>query len=140
MIRVELDVGGFAQPGVSADHLERLEKGINERAQADGVVSIRFVSDQEIQRLNRMYREKDAVTDVLSFSYVESAREGEELGEIVISVEQAQRQSQQNDLELELVDLMAHGLLHVFGYDHERAEDAKVMFPLQDSLVNEVLT
>ena len=84
----------------------------------EGEIAISYVSDGEIKRLNRIYRGKDEVTDVLSFSYLE-AMEG--------------------DLRLELVDLVVHGVLHVLGYDHERPEDAEVMFPLQDKVVSRVI-
>lgn len=87
-----------------------------------------------------MYRSKDTVTDVLSFSYIgQTTGESDQLGDIVISVDQAKRQSQDGDLELELADLIIHGILHVLGYDHEQAKDAKEMFPLQDRLVKNLL-
>lgn len=101
-----------------------------------GTISVVYVSDNEIQRLNRMYRKKDYVTDVLSFSYVEQGTEA--LGDVVISHAQAKRQAE-GDLQLELVDLIAHGVLHVLGYDHERPEDAQEMFPLQDTIVANVM-
>lgn len=105
-------------------------------AAPNGTISVAYVSDHEIQRLNRMYRKKDTVTDVLSFSYVDQGTET--LGDVVISHAQAKRQAE-GDLQLELVDLIVHGVLHVLGYDHERPEDAQEMFPLQDSIVANVM-
>lgn len=105
----------------------------------EGVLSIAFISDQEMQRLNRQYREKDSVTDVLSFSYIENGTIAEELGDVVISHAQAKRQMHDNDLQLELVDLIVHGILHVLGYDHEDPADAAEMFPKQDAIVHDVL-
>ncbi len=105
----------------------------------EGTLSIAFISDQEIQRLNRQYRQKDAVTDVLSFSFIESGTMTEELGDVVISYEQAKRQMHDGDLRLECTDLIVHGILHVLGYDHEEPADAAEMFPKQDAIVNEVL-
>lgn len=104
-----------------------------------GEMGLAFVHDEEIQRLNRMYRNKDAVTDVLSWSYFEEDPESETLGDIVISYDQAKRQSNDGDIELEVVDLIVHGMLHVLGYDHELPEDALLMFPLQDKIVAEIL-
>lgn len=103
-----------------------------------GVIGLSYVDDDEIQRLNRVYRGKDAVTDVLSFAsdYVEHTGT---LGDVIISYAQAKRQAEEGDVELELVDLIVHGMLHVLGYDHEVPSDAAVMFPLQDSLVATVL-
>ena len=105
----------------------------------EGIISIAFVSDEVIQRLNRQYRGKDKVTDVLSFSYIEDGTMQEELGDIVISFAQAERQMQNNDLVLELVDLIVHGILHVLGYDHESPADAAEMFPKQDAIVQAIL-
>lgn len=104
-----------------------------------GEIAVVFVDDKEIQRLNRLHRGKDSVTDVLSFSYRDAREEHESLGDIVISYPQLVRQATDNDLELEVVDLVVHGVLHIFDYDHEKPEDAKRMFPLQDAVVNAVL-
>ena len=103
-----------------------------------GVIGVSYVSDDEIRRLNRMYRQKDKVTDVLSFAsdFVEHTGT---LGDVIISYDQALRQAEEGDIELELVDLIVHGILHVLGYDHEDPGDAAVMFPLQDSLVASAL-
>jgi len=103
-----------------------------------GIVSVSFVEDLEIRRLNRMYRKKDKVTDVLSFGSPDGDRSGY-LGDVIISYQQAVRQAEDEDLELELTDLLVHGILHVLGYDHEQAEDADEMFPLQDKIVAAVL-
>ena len=105
-----------------------------------GRISVSYVSDAEIRRLNRMYRGKDAVTDVLSFSYLDQpVGKGDQIGDVVISIEQAKRQAEAGDIELELADLVIHGILHVLGYDHEVPEDAARMFPLQDKLVQQIV-
>ncbi len=98
-----------------------------------GVISLSIVKDEEIRRLNRMYREKDKVTDVLSFPSADDL--SGYLGDVVISYDQAVRQAEDGDIELELTDLLVHGILHVLGYDHELAKDAEEMFPLQDAIV-----
>ncbi len=101
-----------------------------------GIIHIHIVDETEIRRLNRMHRGKDKVTDVLSFP-LESPY-SEELGDVLICMAQALRQSEGDD-ELELLDLLVHGILHVLGYDHEDPADAQQMFPLQDALVAEIL-
>ena len=85
-----------------------------------------------------MYRTKDAITDVLSFPSGDAPIFGE-LGDVLICFPQAERQAQ-GDVQLELMDLLVHGILHVLGYDHEIPADAEVMFLLQDIIVHEVLT
>jgi probable rRNA maturation factor len=87
-------------------------------------VTVAFVSDRTISELNRMWRHKQGPTDVLSFPVAPEEfekLEGLELGDVVISVEQAARQAKENGLELEteLAQLILHGLLHLCGYDHE---------------------
>ena len=87
-------------------------------------VTVALVSDRTISELNRMWRHKQGPTDVLSFPVAQEAfekLEGLELGDVVISVEQAARQAKENGLELEteLAQLILHGLLHLCGYDHE---------------------
>ncbi len=103
-----------------------------------GSVDVSFISETEIRRLNRMYRGKDKVTDVLSFNAPNPELSGQ-LGDVLISYDQAVRQAEDDDIELELADLLVHGILHLLGYDHERAEDADRMFPLQDKLVAAIL-
>lgn len=105
----------------------------------EGSISASFVSDVEIRRLNRMYRDQDKITDVLSFSYGSKYVPKTEIGDIAISIDQAKRQMVDNDLELEVSDLLVHGILHVLGYDHEKPEEAKEMFSLQDKIIAHAL-
>jgi probable rRNA maturation factor len=87
-------------------------------SRARGHVSIALVSDRRIRGLNRTYRRKDYVTDVLSFP---ATPNGGFLGEIVIARGAARRQAREaRHSELtELRVLALHGLLHLLGYDHE---------------------
>ena len=99
----------------------------------EGELSILFVDDERIQALNRDYRLKDTPTNVLSFSM----REGdfaevspELLGDVVISVETAAAEAQKAGISLgaHMVWLLIHGILHLFGFDHETSEtEAKAM-------------
>lgn len=85
-----------------------------------------FVSDRRMKELNKLFRGKASTTDVLSFPHEadEFDPDTSNLGDIVISAEQAQKQSAENDLslELEIKQLMLHGVLHLCGYDHETDE------------------
>jgi probable rRNA maturation factor len=79
--------------------------------------TIAFVSDKNIHKLNKQFRNVDKPTDVLSFP----ADEETNLGDIAISVETAAAQAKENGLsfETEIAQLILHGLLHLCGYDHE---------------------
>ncbi len=85
--------------------------------------SVAFVSDRRMKELNKLFRGKDSTTDVLSFPNEpdEFDPDKSNLGDIVISVEQAQKQAAENglSLELEIKQLILHGVLHLCGYDHE---------------------
>ena len=101
-------------------------------------LTVRFVSDREMRRLNRSFRHKDKTTDVLSFpgdfetpeasgTAGSGDRDGDHqplaghLGDVAISVPVARRQAEErgHSVERELRFLMLHGLLHCLGYDHE---------------------
>ena len=86
-------------------------------------LSVVFISDRRMNELNKFFRGKDATTDVLSFPHKadEFEPDSNNLGDIVISVEQAKKQAEENGLTLEneIRQLILHGLLHLCGYDHE---------------------
>jgi probable rRNA maturation factor len=85
-------------------------------------VSIIFVSDSAIRKLNKQFRGKDSATDVLSFpTEPEQFENPSSLGEIVIAIDRAAAQAKENGLTLqtEIEQLILHGLLHLCGYDHE---------------------
>ena len=106
-----------------------------------GELSIVLCDDAFMRPLNRDYRGKDAATDVLSFAMQEGdglLEDDPVLGDLVISVETAARQAEEqgHDLDAELRVLLVHGLLHLLGYDHEvdeaeaaemRAAEAKLL-------------
>jgi probable rRNA maturation factor len=90
-------------------------------------VTVAFISDRAMRELNRRWRGKRGTTDVLSFPVEQEKWEqgdGKMLGDVVISVEQAARQAEENGLTLdgEIAQLILHGLLHLCGYDHETDE------------------
>lgn len=86
--------------------------------------TIAFVSNRQIQALNKRFRGFSQATDVLSFpAEREKWDDAAEsfLGDIAISVEQAESQASANQLDFdrEVAQLILHGLLHLCGYDHE---------------------
>lgn len=94
-------------------------------------LSLALVGNREIQELNARYRKKDEPTDVLSFPSGEIHPTGIQiLGDVVISVEQAEKQARKRKKTLteEVERLLIHGILHLLGYDHERSQkEAKIM-------------
>lgn len=109
---------------------------------------LRLTNDAEIQSLNAQYRQKDQPTDVLAFAALEVETPQFEyqaemplyLGDIVISVETARPQAQQegHSLQQELAWLSAHGLLHLLGWDHPDDDSLRDMLAQQETLLRSV--
>jgi probable rRNA maturation factor len=112
-------------PGVSRRHVTAWARAMLAALQLeDSEWSIVLTGDDQIQNLNRMYRDKDRPTDVLAFSQHEGlAMAGGRrlLGDVIVSVPTARRQAAaaRKDLAAELQMLLAHGLLHLLGWDHD---------------------
>ena len=109
----------------------------------NAIFSVIFVEDKEIHTMNRDYRGVDRVTDVISFAFEDNNdlvyNEIRMLGDIYICIPQMKRQAESyaHSEKRELSFLAVHGLLHLLGYDHMNEEDEKVMFALQELILNE---
>jgi rRNA maturation RNase YbeY len=93
--------------------------------EAESEISIEFVGNTRMRRLNRDFRQKDRTTDVLAFACREAGGPASPmLGDVVVSVPTAMGQAValEHSLNEELVRLLIHGLLHLVGYDHELGE------------------
>jgi len=99
---------------------------------AEMEISVTFVDDETIQRLNKQYLAKDRPTNVISFPL----QEGEfcdinpdMLGDIVISVDTARRDADKGNIRFdeEIIFLIIHGLLHLTGYNHENTSQANAL-------------
>ncbi|MGF1481731.1 MAG: rRNA maturation RNase YbeY [Cyanophyceae cyanobacterium] len=112
-------------------------------------LSLCLTDDRDMQSLNAQYRGQDVPTDVLAFAALEvdvpqifpqQAAEPLYLGDIVISVETAWQQAQQQEhaLQVELAWLTAHGLLHLLGWDHPDENSLAAMLSQQETLLQQV--
>lgn len=124
---------------------EIFEKTLNHlQIEADYEVSAVLMSADEIHVINRDYRQIDRPTDVISFALKDSEDDFEldevehELGDIFINVEAVVSQAKEYGHSecREISFLFTHGLLHLLGYDHMKDEDEKVMFELQDVILD----
>jgi probable rRNA maturation factor len=107
--------------------------------ESDQAISVAFVNDQEMQRINYCYLQRDYATDVLSFSYKRVVIDGKPfLGEIVIApaVPMSQASRIRIDMEKEIRKLLLHGILHLLDYDHET--DNGRMNRMQSNLMRRV--
>ena len=119
-----------------------------EQIEDDAEVSVTVVDNMEIRELNREHRDKDRVTDVLSFPMSEDGEFDVNpdtgrimLGDIVISAPKAEEQAKEygHSLMRELCFLATHSMFHLLGYDHEVSdEDEKIMFDKQDRVLKKL--
>jgi probable rRNA maturation factor len=135
-IQVEFSVDddvGFSWDEVGIAALVR--SIISREHTADVTIALHLVSDATIRALNAEHRAKDAVTDVLSFPLLDETPfalppgEPRHLGDVVVSYPRAVEQARDygHSEARELAYLVAHGVLHILGYDHERPSEQKVM-------------
>lgn len=109
-------------------------------------LSILLVGDGAIRQLNRRWRDIDSATDVLSFPSGDWMRcppapdePGTVLGDVVISFETAKRRAGRSRAAIvrELDRYLAHGLLHLIGYDHETPSEAREMAAMEEELLGD---
>ena len=113
-------------------------------------LGVTIVDDNEILELNREYREKDSVTDVLSFPQFEGHDDLLEdllddetetlIGDVVICYEQAERQAEEygTGLTREMLYLFIHSVMHLFGYDHKDEEEKTVMRAREEEVLSAI--
>jgi probable rRNA maturation factor len=123
--------------------------------EAEGIISpveigLVITDSKTIQKLNRIYRGEDKPTDVLAFHMIPGTSQESELrfvgppdgvhhlGEVVISYPQAVRQAQEqgHGVAQELALLIAHGVLHLLGYDHELPEEEQQMKARENEILD----
>ena len=136
------DDNGFLTPQ-QREMLNLAARGALEYAKAKASeVSISFVDVEEIKTLNRDYRGKDSVTDVLSFPVGEGLAVGpvRPLGDIIICMDMARVQALDygHSLERELAFLVVHGMLHLLGHDHVVPEEEALMCAAQEDILNKL--
>ena len=93
-------------------------------------VNLKLISSKEMMRLNEEFREKRIDTNVLSFpADGEIQKISGELGDIAISIPYVQSESKNlnRDLDDHMMHLLAHGILHLLGFDHKEDQDANIM-------------
>ena len=105
------------------------------------LLNVVIVDNEKIREINKTYRNKDSVTDVISFAF-EEVKDVEYsdvrfLGEIYISYERCKEQASDfgHSVRREFCYLAVHGLLHLLGYDHMKKEDEIVMFGKQEEIL-----
>jgi probable rRNA maturation factor len=140
-VPVEIHVQAGPWAGVSSAELRRRAAAMMRALQLnESSLSIVITDDKSIHELNRVYRRKNEPTDVLAFPMREgefSSLAGGLLGDVVISIPTARRQARARRASLltEVTVLLAHGLLHLLGWDHDTAPKDRAMRAETDRLV-----
>ena len=129
MIHLTNDQQRFGIPGAKVRRLARQILGARS-------LSIAFVSDRAIRKINRKFLKHDFATDVLSFPLG-----GDPWGELVISAEYAAREAKARGipLEEELLRYVAHGILHLLGYDDHDPRERVRMWKRQERELGKVI-
>lgn len=119
----------------------------NEQFKGSAEVSVSFVDNDEIRRLNREFRDKDSVTDVLSFPMGEDGVYDTNpdtgaciLGDVVISLEKAREQAAEfeHSFEREVCYLTVHSMLHLLGYDHMEPKEKRIMRFKEENVMTQI--
>ena len=107
------------------------------------IFNVIIVDEEKIREINKNYRNKDSVTDVISFALEDDSTfiktDFRVLGDIYICLKRAQDQAFEygHSFLRELSFLTIHGLLHLLGYDHMSKDEEKIMFELQERILDE---
>ncbi len=107
------------------------------------ILNITLVDSEKIREINKLYRNKDSVTDVISFAFEEvndiQYTDVRFLGEIYICYERCVSQAEEygHSVRRELCYLAIHGLLHLLGYDHMEEDEKKIMRAKEEEILSE---
>ncbi|MFA7244582.1 MAG: rRNA maturation RNase YbeY [Candidatus Magasanikbacteria bacterium] len=122
--------------------IQKIVSDVLSQQKRKGNISVHIVGDKKIRDINKIYRDKDKVTDVISFAIEEGENifdfiDEKDLGDIFICANQIRRQAKENNIseKEEMIRMLVHGILHILGYDHLQEVDAKKMFALQEKFV-----
>ncbi|PIR92529.1 rRNA maturation RNase YbeY [Candidatus Falkowbacteria bacterium CG10_big_fil_rev_8_21_14_0_10_44_15] len=134
---IRLEINNATKEKIDAKILKTAAKVFGKKMKINKqTVSVAFVDQAKIKKLNQQYRGLNRVTDVLSF-----ADSGQSLGELIICYPQIKRQAKQmrQAIQTELVFIFIHGLLHLVGYDDATDKGRKEMTGLGKKLSNQIL-
>ena len=134
-----MKINFFNETGMNIREYERVIRDVFKTINSKKEFNIIFVSEEEIKRINKEFRKIDKVTDVISFALIDDNEivQTNELGDVFICVNKAISQAKEygHSERREFAFLAVHGYLHLCGYDHQTPEEEKVMFDLQEKIL-----
>ena len=134
-----MKINFFNETNKNIREYERIIKSVFKTINSKKEFNVIFVDENEIRRINNEFRHIDKVTDVISFALIDDNEivQTNELGDVFICVEKAISQAEEygHSVRREFAFLAVHGYLHLCGYDHQTKEEEKVMFDLQEKIL-----
>lgn len=129
----KMKVNFYNETKEDVKELRKIVKEIFKNIEENYEFNIIFVSNERIKELNKMYRNIDKETDVLSFP----DEDENYIGDIFISLEKAKEQAKEynHSLDREVGFLTVHGYLHLLGYDHQNEDEEKEMSALTENIL-----
>ncbi len=134
-----------ADVGIRKKEVLRTLEKIGEHLPKNNIsFSLHFIGDKRMRSLNKRYCGQGVSTDVLSFAADEGYNfpgSGEDKGDVFLCTPRIKRQAKENNINYreELSRVLIHGILHLFGYDHDNKEREKKMFALQEKILMNIL-
>ena len=129
----------YNESGYNVRQYEKIIRNVFKTIGGKKTFNIIFVDKNEIQRINKEYRNIDKVTDVISFALVDDKEieQTNELGDIFICVERAKEQALEygHSEAREFAFLAVHGYLHLCGHDHQTKDEEEIMFSIQEKIL-----
>ena len=127
---------GFARAKVTDALLRRAARAAFRASPPSGrsfSVTLVLIADEEMRDLHRLWRGKDAPTNVLSFPASDAVSEAGLIGDVVLAYETTHKEARDERLVLadHVSHLVVHGVLHLLGFDHEKDEEAEQMEDLE---------
>ena len=125
-----LDLKGILEYALKKENIDNCE------------FNIILVDNNKIKEINKLYRDKDSVTDVISFALEDNKdfifNDYRVLGDIYISLDKTKEQAEEygHSFKREINFLAIHGLLHLLGHDHMNKEDEEIMFRKQEEILD----
>ena len=128
-----IEINNLTKDRIDKGFLQKVAKGVFKSIKLREIkeISVAIVGDAKIKNLNKKYRRKNSVTDVLAFDY----------GEIFICLPQAKRQAKKlsHSLKNELATLLIHGILHLAGYEDKATKDRERMTKMQENIWRKII-
>ena len=138
---ITLDKGISIDSGLK-DKLQSIVSLIfREEGLVDSEINLRIIDDAEMKKLNHKFRNKNLTTNVLSFQSDDiSIKHTKNIGDIAISSEYVEREALEEGkfFEDHMIHMLAHGVYHILGYDHQNEETALIMENKEINILNKI--